>query len=97
MIKQMILDTALKPAGEILIQVASIPLACYLLDADLANFGREDFFEKSELQRREIGEAPHIFRAKTRELMLHHKWLTPAARDLWQGTKEENLQKLLGD
>lgn len=91
---QMILDTALIPDGETFKQVASHKLSCYLLDADLANFGRDDFFEKSELQRRELGEDLASFRIKTLALIGNHKWLTKAAKDLWEEKKAENLEVL---
>jgi hypothetical protein len=94
-IEQMILDTALVADGRILRQHATIPLSCYLLDADLANFGRDDFFEKSELQRKEMGEDQVLFRQKTLILLQNHSWLTPAAHTLWHEGKEQNLQALI--
>ncbi len=94
-IEQMILDTALVPDGATFTQRASIPLSRYLLDADLANFGRADFFEKSELQRAESGEALDSFRLKTQALVSNHSWLTKAARTLWQEQKEKNLIVLM--
>ena len=93
-IEQMILDTALIPDGETFKQHASNPLSRYLLDADLANFGRDDFFEKSELQRLESNELEQTFRHKTLSLVRNHRWLTKAAHTLWQVKKEQNLQAL---
>jgi hypothetical protein len=93
-IEQMILDTALVADGTTLKQHATIPLSRYLLDADLANFGRDDFFEKSELQRKESGEQLELFRKKTFLLVQNHSWLTKAAHTLWQEKKEQNLQAL---
>ena len=94
-IEQMILDTSLVADGEILRQHATIPLSCYLLDADLANFGRDDFFEKSELQRKETGEDEVSFRRKTLALLQNHSWLTQAAHTLWHKKKEQNLRALI--
>jgi hypothetical protein len=94
-IEQMILDTALVPDGASLRQRPTIPLSCYLLDADLANFGRDDFFEKSELQRMETGEAQETFQQKTLALVQNHTWLTKAAHSLWQEKKEQNLHRLV--
>jgi hypothetical protein len=96
LIAQMIRDTALVAFGDSYKQIPSQPLSRYLLDADLANFGRADFFEKSELQRREINEEPQSFRRKTLALIKNHRWLTPAALARWQESKEENIRKLAG-
>jgi hypothetical protein len=90
----MILDTALVPYNESFRQVPSTPLSRYLLDADLANFGRDDFFEKSELQRLELGDDAASFRRKTLLLIENHVWLTPAAEKLWADTKARNVEKL---
>jgi predicted metal-dependent HD superfamily phosphohydrolase len=94
LIGQMILDTALITDGTSYKQVASHPLSRYLLDADLANFGRDDFFEKSELQRCELGEDLDSFRKKTLALVCNHRWLTPAATHKWQAKKAANLTLL---
>jgi len=94
LIAQMILDTALISAGDSWKQVATRPLSCYLLDADLANFGRDDFFDKSELQRRELGEEVDSFRQKTLMLVRSHTWHTPAARAKWQAKKDANVAAL---
>jgi uncharacterized protein len=87
----MILDTALVPYQGSFKQIPTTHLSPYLLDADLANFGRDDFFSKSELQRNEIGEGQRSFQAKTVALLENHVWLTPAAVSLWQATKARNL------
>jgi hypothetical protein len=94
-IEQMILDTALVADGATLRQHPTIALSRYLLDADLANFGRDDFFEKSELQRKETGEAKASFQLKTLALVQNHSWLTKAAHTLWQQKKEQNLKALM--
>jgi predicted metal-dependent HD superfamily phosphohydrolase len=93
-IEQMILDTALIADGSTFRQHPNTPLSRYLLDADLANFGRNDFFEKSELQRRELGEEVAPFRAKTLALIKNHSWLSPAAKQLWQTKKDQNVRGL---
>jgi uncharacterized protein len=94
LVAQMILDTALVPDGGSFKQVANSTLSRYLLDADLANFGRGDFFDKSELQRRELGEEVTSFRRKTLALIRNHRWLTPAAVSLWQAQKDANVSRL---
>lgn len=51
----MIEDTLVRPVEGGLAQIPSQEISKYLLDADLSNVGREDFFDKSELVRTEIG------------------------------------------
>ncbi len=94
LVAQMILDTALVADGASYKQVPSHPLSRYLLDADLANFGRDDFFEKSDLQRRELGDEVEPFRKKTLALVHAHNWLTPAAVAKWQAKKDANVAEL---
>jgi predicted metal-dependent HD superfamily phosphohydrolase len=94
LVEKMILDTALIPFNRSFRQLASTPLSRYLLDADLANFGREDFFVKSELLRQELGEDTASFRVKTLALFENHEWLTPAAKRLWTASKQQNVLKL---
>jgi predicted metal-dependent HD superfamily phosphohydrolase len=95
LLRQMILDTALIPQEKTLIQSPSTNLSRYLLDADLANFGRDDFFEKSELQRKEVGAALEPFQKSTLALLQAHNWLTPAATRKWSAKKEANLKALV--
>jgi len=91
LVEQMILDTTLKDTLTGPRQVPSTDLSRYLLDADLSNFGREDFFDKGELQRQELGYDQEVFRRKSFELLNAHRWLTNAARSLRQTKKEENI------
>lgn len=91
---QMILDTRLVESRGGLRQIATTDLSRYLLDADLSNFGREDFFEKAELQRREMGYDRELFLRKTFELINNHRWLTNAALKLRQEQKAANISKL---
>lgn len=95
LVERMILDTALVHVDGELRQMPHTELSKYLLDADLGNFGRDDFFDKSELQREELGEDAVPFRVKTLHLLSAHVWLTNAARVTRQAKKEENLAKLL--
>ena len=95
LIEQMILDTALVADEHgVRRQIPSTSLSRYLLDADLANFGRDDFFEKSDLLRREVGEDLNPFRRETLLLVENHSWLTPAAEKLWGEKKRENVERL---
>lgn len=73
----------------------------YILDADVSNFGRKDFFEKSQKIAEELGinlsdlEAKKEFFRFTIALLQNHQWKTESARFLRQAQKEENLQKLI--
>lgn len=94
LVAHMILDTALIYTEDSFKQVATRNLSRYLLDADLANFGRDDFFDKSELQRRELGEEVDAFRRKTLMLVRSHVWHTAPARAKWQEKKDANVAAL---
>jgi uncharacterized protein len=94
LVERMILDTALVSVDGALRQVPSTELSKYLLDADLGNFGRDDFFDKSDLQREELGEDVAPFRLKTLSLLSAHTWLTNAAKTTRQRKKDENIAKL---
>ncbi len=94
LVERMILDTALVHSDGELRQKPHTELSKYLLDADLGNFGREDFFEKSELQREELGEDAVPFRVQTLHLLAAHEWLTNAAKTTRQEKKDDNLAKL---
>jgi predicted metal-dependent HD superfamily phosphohydrolase len=94
LVERMILDTALMRVDGALKQIPHTELSKYLLDADLGNFGRDDFFHKSDLQREELGEDVIPFRVKTLELLSAHRWLTSAAITTRQRKKEENVAKL---
>ena len=94
LVERMILDTALVDTGNGPRQIASTDLSRYLLDADLSNFGRDDFFDKGELQRKELGQDQNVFRKNSYALLNSHRWLTNAARSLRQTKKELNLNLL---
>lgn len=93
-VRDYILDTKLVHSQRGRIQMATTPLAGYLLDADLSNFGREDFLEKSELQRLEWNADREQFLIDTLAFVSGHEWITPVARALRQEKKEQNIQKL---
>lgn len=94
LVERMILDTRLVATSAGLRQLRTTPLSGYLLDADLSNLGRRDFFEKGELYRRELALPPETFLKMAFELLKAHEWHTDAARRLRQKMKEENLSKL---
>ena len=91
LVERMILDTALVETAVGPKQIPSTNLSRYLLDADLSNFGRDDFFDKGELQRKELGVDQEIFRKNSFALLNAHRWLTNAAMKLRQNKKEQNL------
>ena len=93
LVRSMILDTKLDVSGEG-VQHPTTPLAGYLLDADLGNLGRSDFWEKSELYRQELGAPAENFFGTTEALLERHSYHTPAARVLRNQQKRENLSKL---
>lgn len=93
-VETMIIDTRLisGPAGPK--QFASTSLSRYLLDADLSNIGREDFFEKSEMFCREMRGRESDFFVNALKLLEAHDWHTEVAREFRQAQKEKNLALL---
>lgn len=94
LVRQMILDTALISSPEGLIQSPSTPLSGYLLDADLSNLGREDFFQKGELQRQETNGDNTAFWKATLSLIRAHTWITPVARAMRDTKQRRNIALL---
>jgi uncharacterized protein len=70
----------------------------YVLDADVSNFGRKDYFKKRLLVAEELGldlldiEVKKKFYAFAIELLKKQEWRTAAAQSLRQGQKELNLR-----
>ncbi|MEZ4753533.1 MAG: ATP-binding protein [Bdellovibrionota bacterium] len=93
-VRTMIMDTHLIHTDAGLRQLPSSELSKYLLDADLSNFGRKEFFEKSELLRKETGVEKEEFLKQSLQLVLNHDWLTLAAKTLRQKKKQENIVEL---
>ncbi len=94
LVESMILDTRLVETPTGLKQVASNELSKYLLDADLSNFGREDFFTMGDLLRKELGFDRNLFLQRTLELLSNHSWNVNSSRKLRQAKKDENLRRL---
>lgn len=94
LVKRMILDTqlVLKETGNL--QIASNELSKYLLDGDLSNLGRKDFFQKVELNMAEQRLKSDEFLELTRDLLSAHVWLTPAGNALRSAGQFENLKSL---
>jgi len=94
LVREMILDTRVINDGSPYSTRASSELSKYLLDADLSNFGREDFFEKLLLVEEELGKPHREHLEQTYRLFHNHRWLTPAAKQLRSSQKEINEKKL---
>ena len=103
-----ILDTQItyETQSGTLVQRAMGRLSPWLLDADLANFGRKDFFEKTLKVYHEINDVkvsspeelnnekgiPYL--ANTVRMLARHTWQTESARDLLQDGKIQNQENL---
>jgi uncharacterized protein len=72
-------------------------LACYLIDADVGNLGRPDFFEKIEALSKELTIEIDTFRHHALAFAEIHRWFSHAAKQLRQDTKAQNLRKLRTD
>ncbi len=94
MIEQMILDTKLYPSrnGPGVEQIPNTRLSKYLLDADLSNLGRDDFFLSMEKIRHEIGAPEKEFSIQTLGLITRHIWHTRVAQEM---RTEKELQNNL--
>lgn len=91
----MILDTQLQFTPEGPKQTPTIPLSCYLCDADVSNLGRDDFFTKAELVRLEAGSPPQKeFYTGVLAFLSCHEWFTPAAVRLRGPKRDSNLEEL---
>ena len=93
-VNRLILDTRMSLTREGLKQVPSCDLSTYLLDADLSNLGREDFFEKGELHRLEAKQNEGEFLFFAYDIIRHHYWHSRAAFDLRQRKKLANIEAL---
>lgn len=94
LVSEMILDTRVIDDGSSYLTRANSSLSKYLLDADLSNFGREDFFDKTVLVEAELGKSHLEHLEQTYRLFTNHSWLTPAAKTLRGPQKELNQKRL---
>lgn len=94
LVRQMILDTALISTLRGLVQSPSTPLSGYLLDADLSNLGRDDFFQKGDLQRQETNIEEVTFWKTALSLIQAHSWITPVARAMRDTRQRRNIALL---
>lgn len=94
LVEQMIMDTRMLEVDGARKQVPTTSLSKYLLDADMGNLGRADFFEKCKLERQESGLDPDVGKVQLRNLMEAHEWHSDPALLLRQRQKERNLKTL---
>ena len=78
LVEQMILDTQLVMEGPA--QIANSRLSPWLLDADLANLGRDDFWDQTKLLAKELNIDLQNMLPMTQALMKRHDWQSPRAR-----------------
>lgn len=95
LVKNLILDTIVKASPNGPMQIPTTELSKYLLDGDMTNLGREDFFEKGALLQQELGMLSEAdFLKNSLEVMSAHKWHSlPAVRQR-TAQKEVNLKVL---
>ena len=70
-----------------------------MCDADLDNFGREDFFIKTELLRLELAKqnieiSPRNWYKNTLKLLEGHNYFTDSAKKLRKKGKEKHIQEI---
>ena len=97
LVEQMILDTQLVTEGPA--QIANSRLSPWLLDADLANRGRDDFWDQTKLLAKELNIDLQNMLPMTQALMQRHDWQSPAGQRLFGAKKESNcvaLERKLG-
>ena len=92
LVEQMILDTQLVMEGPA--QIANSRLSPWLLDADLANLGRDDFWDQTKLLAKELKIELQNMLPMTQALMERHDWQSPAGRRLFGAKKESNFVAL---
>ena len=93
MVWQMIMDTQLNAEGPA--QIARTHLSPWLLDADLANLGRDDFWHQTTLLSEEMQMPIEEMLPFTQTLMARHGWLSPAGQLLFSEKKQQNLDFLM--
>jgi predicted metal-dependent HD superfamily phosphohydrolase len=107
-VQSMIMSTQLQlsPGGNYLMQKPQSELAKYLCDADLATLGKENFFVRSlafyeELSGKKTKDPSELQNEKGRsavaatiKIMSFHHYHTPAGQQVYEGTKNSNLEQL---
>jgi hypothetical protein len=93
-VRRMILDTKIATDEKMILHKLSTPLSAYLVDADVSNFGRCDFFHRLELYCRETGTSLQTAGENVLNLMRRHRWACSAALNSRQTQKEANILEL---
>ena len=91
-VANMIMDTQVYQVGAV--HRPNTPLSPWLLDADLANFGRDDFFEQFRLVALENKIKPDRMVTTTIDLMDRHTWQSPAGIACFESKKRKNREAL---
>jgi len=91
--RQMILDTKLQPDGPS--HKVRSRLSSWLIDADLANLGRPDFFAQTELLACELEVPMNLMLKESLTLMNRHEWHSPAGTRTLETQKELNKTELI--
>lgn len=91
-VANMIMDTQVYQTGAV--HRSNTPLSAWLLDADLANFGRDDFFEQFHLVALENKIEPECLVSATIDLMDRHTWQSPAGSACFESKKRKNREAL---
>ena len=92
LVAKMILDTRVNPHGPV--HRCTTKLSPWLLDADMANFGRQDFFRQTELIAQEMQVNIIDMVSNTLDLMDRHSWQSPAGIKRFDAKKQENRSLL---
>ncbi len=82
LISKLILDTRLYKTDDGVVQIPTTELSKYLLDADLSNLGREDFFDCLDLLCMEHQAETYQFYRRTLGFITRHTWHTDVAKNL---------------
>lgn len=89
---KMVLSTALPRNPQTLLEKI-------LCDADLANLGRDDFYIKTELYRKELANyemvfAPKAWYERTLKFLETHRYYTKSAQALWEEGKQQHIKEI---
>lgn len=94
LVTQMILDTRLVNEGGKLIQQPKTDLSAYLLDADLANLGRDDFRDKMVLAKAELlDKSAEQYYLDLLNIMQSKIWYSKAGKSLRSEKHRENMRE----
>ena len=93
LVYRMILDTKLNPTGPS--HSITTPLSPWLLDSDLANLGRADFLEQTELLATELQIPIESMLEESLALMNRHQWQSPSGNQNLKEQKKKNKEVLI--